>query len=88
MEGEFTPGKMIMRDFVQIILLFLIFSPISELVKGFSFKGFELSYIISLLFLVLCLIFLYHILINLLKIFNSNMEKLTMLFKGSVKNEH
>jgi hypothetical protein len=79
MKGDFTPGKMILRDMVQIFILFLVLYPVSESVKEISLHGVQLIYVVSLFFLVFCFIFLYHILKNVIKIINSHYEKLVSL---------
>ncbi len=75
MNGDFTPGKMILRDLVQIFLLFLIFYPLSESLKNFSFFGAEIIYFVSMAFLLMCLIFVYHMLTNFSKMIDLHFEK-------------
>jgi hypothetical protein len=76
MHGNFTPVKAILRDLVQVILLMLIFYPVSDFVENISYKGFLIPYAVSLSFLLLTLIFAYDITSNAIRILSKQTQKL------------
>jgi hypothetical protein len=81
MNGDFGPGKMIMRDLVQIVIMILVFYPVSTYIKDYSFRGFQPVYVLSMIFLILALLFIFDILLNALRLFSSHFAKLGKLFK-------
>jgi hypothetical protein len=85
MKGEFTPGKMILRDLVQIVILFLAFYPLSDI--DLTFMGFRMNYLLSFAFIVFSLLFLYDVLINIVKIINTSIQKVIRLLSRP-QNEH
>lgn len=88
MKYETTPEKFILRDVVQILLLFLILYPISEYTKGLSIYGIELIYVISLIFLLLSMTFIYHIIKNIFIILNNSFENLAIKIKIKIEKKH
>jgi hypothetical protein len=68
MHGNYSPGKAILRDLVQVIVLMLTFYPVSELIENVSYRGFSLSYMVSMSFLLITLIFAYDVTSNIIKI--------------------
>ncbi len=85
MKGDFGPGKRIFRDLVQMLILFLIFTPIADLVQDKTIRIFiidiTLFHIISLFFLVLTFLFVYDILIQILRILGEHFNRLNKLIK-------
>ena len=85
MKGDFGPGKRIFRDLVQMLILFLIFTPIADLVQDKTIRIFiidiTLFHIISLFFLVLTFLFVYDILIQILRILGEHFKRLNKLIK-------
>ncbi|MEM3374784.1 MAG: hypothetical protein QXE31_06255 [Candidatus Woesearchaeota archaeon] len=89
MKNETSPEKFILRDLVQILILFLLFYPLSEYTKNISFYGIQIIYIVSLLFIILTMIFIYHIIKNIFIILNNHFENFAknITKKTSLKNE-
>ena len=85
MKGDFGPGKRIFRNMVHIVILFLIFSPLADLVQDKTINLFIIDvtylHIISLFFLVLTLFFVYDILIQILRILGEHFKKLNKVIK-------
>ncbi len=79
MQGNFTPGKAILRDLVQMLILMLVFYPVSQVAVSISYNGF-ISYMISMLFLLLTMMFAYDITLNLLKIASEQIQAITRTF--------
>ncbi|MEM2131172.1 MAG: hypothetical protein QXR96_01485, partial [Candidatus Woesearchaeota archaeon] len=77
MKYETSPEKFILRDLVQILLLFLIFYPLSEKLKYIIIFNFQIIYLVSLIFLLLTMNFIYHIIKNFIIILNAHFEKIT-----------
>jgi hypothetical protein len=77
MQGNFSPGKAILRDLVQIVMLILVFYPLSGLFVRLSYHGI-ISYVVSLIFLILTLIFAYDITSNILYLISGQMKELSL----------
>jgi hypothetical protein len=77
MKGNFSPGKSILRDMVQILMLTLIFYPVSALFQAIPYRGYLLLHTVSLIFIVLTMIFIYDITKNAVRIISNQFSIMT-----------